>query len=163
MDEETVPGRKANYRRKTSSGSGDREEGEEEDDAEEGEEKSSVLKREASIVEKREESGKEKEEEEKAQSEEEGEINDGEKVKRAFIPRVLCKYYQRGKCSWGRGCKFLHPGVNDTGNYSFLEFQDPNAKVFQQAAPPQPVQPSTVTDDDSQAQSSSTPLKICTF
>lgn len=67
--------------------------------------------------------------------EEEGEINDGEKVKKAFIPRVLCKYYQRGKCSWGRGCKFLHPGVNDTGNYSFLEFQDPNAKVFQRNAP----------------------------
>jgi nuclear protein NHN1 len=53
-------------------------------------------------------------------------------VKKAFVPRVLCKYYQRGKCTWGRGCKFLHPGVNDTGNYSFLEFQDPNAKVYQQ-------------------------------
>ena len=48
------------------------------------------------------------------------------------MPRVLCKYYQRGKCTWGRGCKFLHPGVNDTGNYSFLEFQDPNVKVYQQ-------------------------------
>ena len=57
---------------------------------------------------------KEKEKEE-VLSEEEGEINDGERVKKAFIPRVLCKYYQRGKCSWGRGCKFLHPGVNDTG------------------------------------------------
>lgn len=45
---------------------------------------------------------------------------------------MLCKYYQRGKCTWGRTCKFLHPGVNDTGNYNFLEFQDPNAKVFQQ-------------------------------
>lgn len=66
------------------------------------------------------------------ETEEDGEINDGEKVKKAFIPRVLCKYYQRGKCTWGRTCKFLHPGVNDTGNYNFLEFQDPNAKVFQQ-------------------------------
>ncbi len=53
-------------------------------------------------------------------------------MKKAFIPRVLRKYYQRGKCTWGRTCKFLHPGVNDTGNYSFLEFQDPNAKVYQQ-------------------------------
>lgn len=66
------------------------------------------------------------------EEEEDGEINDGEKVKKAFIPRVPCKYYQRGKCTWGRTCKFLHPGVNDTGNYSFLEFQDPNAKVYQQ-------------------------------
>ena len=64
-------------------------------------------------------------------SEEEGEINDGEKVKKPFVPRVLCKFFQRGKCSWGRSCKFLHPGVNDTGNYTFLEVEDPNAKVYQ--------------------------------
>ena len=71
------------------------------------------------------------ENQESQEEEEDGEINDGEKLKKAFIPRVLCKYYQRGKCTWGRSCKFLHPGVNDTGNYSFLEFQDPNAKVYQ--------------------------------
>ena len=52
--------------------------------------------------------------------EEDGEINDGEKTKKAFVPRVLCKYYQRGKCTWGRTCKFLHPGVNDTGRYIIL-------------------------------------------
>lgn len=63
-------------------------------------------------------------EKEKSDSEEEGEINDGEKVKKAFIPRVLCKYYQRGKCSWGRGCKFLHPGVNDTGKFLSSLFID---------------------------------------
>lgn len=91
----------------------------------------------------------EKPKEETESDEEDGEINDGEKPKKAFIPRVLCKYYQRGKCSWGRGCKFLHPGVNDTGNYSFLEFQDPNAKVFQR--PEQTVQQTTAptTDADS--------------
>jgi hypothetical protein len=49
-------------------------------------------------------------------NDEEGEINDGETTKRTFIPRIHCKYYQRGKCSWGKSCKFLHPGVNDTGN-----------------------------------------------
>ena len=55
--------------------------------------------------------------EEEKHSEEEGEINDGESVKKAFIPRILCKFHQRGKCTWGRTCKFLHPGVNDTGTY----------------------------------------------
>ena len=54
-------------------------------------------------------------EESKPLSEEEGEINDGEKVKKAFVPKIVCKFFQRGKCSWGRVCKFLHPGVNDTG------------------------------------------------
>lgn len=72
-------------------------------------------------------------EEVKQLSEEEGEINDGEKVRKAFVPRVPCKFYQRGKCSWGRNCKFLHPGVNDTGNYTFLEVGDPNARVYQQS------------------------------
>lgn len=79
---------------------------------------------------------KEQQEPATPETEEDGEINDGEKTKKAFIPRVLCKYYQRGKCTWGRTCKFLHPGVNDTGNYSFLEFQDPNAKVYQQQSNP---------------------------
>jgi nuclear protein NHN1 len=69
---------------------------------------------------------------EENEEEEEGEINDGEKLKKAFVPKILCKFYQRGKCTWGRACKFLHPGVNDTGSYNFLEFQDPNAKVYQQ-------------------------------
>ncbi len=44
----------------------------------------------------------------------------------------MCKYYQRGKCTWGRTCKFLHPGVNDTGSYTFLEYQDPAASLNQQ-------------------------------
>lgn len=89
---------------------------------------SSNLKEDASNKQEKQQESEEKDEEE------DGEINDGEKAKKVFVPRVLCKYYQRGKCTWGRGCKFLHPGVNDTGNYNFLEFQDPNAAVFQQAA-----------------------------
>jgi hypothetical protein len=39
--------------------------------------------------------------------------------------------------------------LNKIGNYSFLEFQDPNAKVYQQQAPPQQAPPDL---DDSEAQ-----------
>jgi hypothetical protein len=87
-------------------------------------------------------------------SEEEGEINDGEKVRKAFVPRVMCKFYQRGKCSWGRACKFLHPGINDTGNYTFLEVDDPNARVYQQSQ----AMAQKSHDQDGQADSSSKDL-----
>jgi hypothetical protein len=36
-----------------------------------------------------------------------------------------------GKCNW---CRFLHPGVNDTGNYNFLEVKDSSAKFSTAAA-----------------------------
>lgn len=119
IDEDNKQGRKQpNYRRK------DREEGEEEEeDADEDESDEEKKRQERGLRfggtsgegEKKDESAAREKESKKESDEEEGEINDGEKPKRAFIPRVLCKYYQRGKCSWGRGCKFLHPGVNDTG------------------------------------------------
>ncbi len=81
-------------------------------------------------------------------SEEEGEINDGERVRKQFVPRVMCKFYQRGKCSWGRSCKFLHPGVNDTGNYTFLEVEDPNVRVYQQSQATAAVQKSSSAGQD---------------
>jgi hypothetical protein len=33
-------------------------------------------------------------EEEEEEDEEDGEINDGEKIKKTFIPKLMCKYYQ---------------------------------------------------------------------
>ena len=32
-----------------------------------------------------------------------------------YIPRTLCKYFEKGLCRWGSTCRFLHPGVNELG------------------------------------------------
>ena len=46
---------------------------------------------------------------------EEGEIKEpGERTKRPFI-KPMCRFFQRGHCTWGINCRFLHPGVNDKG------------------------------------------------
>jgi len=31
------------------------------------------------------------------------------------VPRETCRFYQRGNCTWGDRCRFIHPGVNDKG------------------------------------------------
>jgi nuclear protein NHN1 len=132
----------------------EREEGEDESSSEEDGDESTAAKRKHRFKNDT-HSAAEEAKEVKQLSEEEGEINDGEKLRKTFVPRVLCKFYQRGKCSWGRSCKFLHPGVNDTGNYTFLELDDPNARVYQQqttasASSNQAENPATNQEDESE-------------
>ncbi|ESN94369.1 hypothetical protein HELRODRAFT_189384 [Helobdella robusta] len=61
---------------------------------------------------------------------EEGEIKEPG-AKKPFS-RALCRFFSRGSCTWGINCRFLHPGVNDKGNYTMLEQQ------HQYAQPPPP-------------------------
>lgn len=30
-----------------------------------------------------------------------------------------------GNCTWGMNCRFIHPGVNDKGNYSLITKAEP--------------------------------------
>ncbi|KAL3858662.1 hypothetical protein ACJMK2_008924 [Sinanodonta woodiana] len=50
---------------------------------------------------------------------EEGEIR--EPGTRKPLVKPICRFYLRGHCTWGINCRFIHPGVNDKGNYQLIE------------------------------------------
>lgn len=57
---------------------------------------------------------------------EEGEVTDeDEKRPEETEPKPVCRFYTRGQCTWGMSCRFLHPGVTDTGNYSMFDMVRP--------------------------------------
>ncbi|KAJ1531468.1 hypothetical protein ONE63_000143 [Megalurothrips usitatus] len=67
----------------------------------------------------------------------EGEVNNEEEVEEGEItdedenrpeetePRPICRFYNRGQCTWGSSCRFLHPGVTDKGNYTMFDMVRP--------------------------------------
>ncbi|XP_058530166.1 zinc finger CCCH domain-containing protein 18 isoform X2 [Ochotona princeps] len=74
----------------------------------------------------------------KRKGQDDGEIDDGEiedddleegEVKdpsdRKVRPRPTCRFFMKGNCTWGVNCRFIHPGVNDKGNYSLLTKAEP--------------------------------------
>ncbi|KAI2580079.1 zinc finger CCCH-type containing 18, partial [Homo sapiens] len=54
---------------------------------------------------------------------EEGEVKDPSD--RKVRPRPTCRFFMKGNCTWGMNCRFIHPGVNDKGNYSLITKADP--------------------------------------
>lgn len=42
-------------------------------------------------------------------------------------------YFSIGNCTWGTNCRFIHPGVNDKGNYSLITKPD---RFSSNGAPP---------------------------
>ncbi|XP_066541236.1 zinc finger CCCH domain-containing protein 18 isoform X2 [Hoplias malabaricus] len=54
---------------------------------------------------------------------EEGEVKDP--MDRKIRPRPICRFFMKGNCTWGMICRFIHPGVNDKGNYSLISKPDP--------------------------------------
>ncbi|XP_046659250.1 LOW QUALITY PROTEIN: zinc finger CCCH domain-containing protein 18-like [Homalodisca vitripennis] len=61
---------------------------------------------------------------------EEGEITDeGENRPEETEPRPICRFYNRGQCTWGASCRFVHPGVTDKGNYTMFEMVRPLVPV----------------------------------
>lgn len=74
---------------------------------------------------------------EKLESElEEGELSDGDEARpEETEPRPVCRFYNRGQCTWGVSCRFLHPGVTDKGNYTMFDMVRPMAYPPHAAAP----------------------------
>ena len=48
---------------------------------------------------------------------EEGEVSDEDEEarKERLKPQPVCRFYSKGACTWGSSCRFIHPGVMDTG------------------------------------------------
>eukprot|EP00095_Tigriopus_kingsejongensis_P000764 snap_masked-scaffold67_size430214-processed-gene-0.2 protein:Tk00764 transcript:snap_masked-scaffold67_size430214-processed-gene-0.2-mRNA-1 annotation:"arsenical pump-driving atpase" len=58
---------------------------------------------------------------------EEGELSDEneEDRKERLKPQPVCRFYNKGQCTWGSSCRFMHPGVLDKGNYSMFAAPKP--------------------------------------
>lgn len=50
--------------------------------------------------------------------------------------RPVCHFFTTSKCKWGPMCRFLHPGVNDKGNYSMFETVRPINRIPHGPPPP---------------------------
>ena len=52
---------------------------------------------------------------------EEGEVSDEDEEarKERLKPQPVCRFYSKGACTWGSSCRFIHPGVLDTGRSVF--------------------------------------------
>lgn len=73
---------------------------------------------------------------------EEGEVKDPDD--RKVTPRPVCRFFVRGQCTWGTACRFIHPGVNDLGNYSLIDFkeiEENTAKLLNKDLNPPPPPP----------------------
>uniref|UniRef100_T1J519 C3H1-type domain-containing protein n=1 Tax=Strigamia maritima TaxID=126957 RepID=T1J519_STRMM len=54
---------------------------------------------------------------------EEGEVKDTSVRK---VPnKPICRFFNKGQCTWGSACRFIHPGVNDRGNYNMFSSSKP--------------------------------------
>ncbi|XP_065349295.1 zinc finger CCCH domain-containing protein 18-like isoform X1 [Cloeon dipterum] len=56
---------------------------------------------------------------------EEGECTDGEDARPEEESKPVCRFYNRGQCTWGANCRFVHPGVTDKGNYTMFDMVRP--------------------------------------
>ena len=51
---------------------------------------------------------------------EEGECSDDDNKHLDNESKPVCKFYNKGQCTWGANCRFMHPGVTDKGNYNMF-------------------------------------------
>lgn len=65
---------------------------------------------------------------------EEGEIREPG-TRKPFIPPI-CRFFTRGACTWGNNCRFIHPGVNDKGNYRMIERPEFGPATYGQGSGP---------------------------
>lgn len=55
---------------------------------------------------------------------------------KSSAPQRTCRFFTKGQCTWGSSCRFIHPGINDRGNYNMFASEP---KPQQQHHMPPPV------------------------
>ncbi|XP_076810921.1 uncharacterized protein LOC143453461 isoform X2 [Clavelina lepadiformis] len=65
---------------------------------------------------------------------EEGEMVDP--VEGPAVPREICRFFERGSCTWGDRCRFIHPGINDKGGYNMFDDRKRANMLNEQRPPP---------------------------
>ncbi|XP_013791169.1 zinc finger CCCH domain-containing protein 18-like [Limulus polyphemus] len=67
---------------------------------------------------------------EKVEAEDDGEVSDDDDLEEGEVkescnrkaqPRPICRFFNKGQCTWGTSCRFVHPGINDKGNYNMFD------------------------------------------
>lgn len=65
----------------------------------------------------------------------------GAQVLLAGGSRALTAVIPTGHCTWGMNCRFIHPGVNDKGNYSLISKPEPFSPNGAPPMGPHPLMP----------------------
>ncbi|RXG73895.1 Zinc finger CCCH domain-containing protein 18 [Armadillidium vulgare] len=62
---------------------------------------------------------------------EEGELTDEDEEDASLRqePKTVCRFFNKGQCTWGTNCRFLHPGVSDKGNYNMFAAPKPQSQA----------------------------------
>nr|XP_026689496.1 zinc finger CCCH domain-containing protein 18 isoform X1 [Ciona intestinalis] len=52
------------------------------------------------------------------------------------VPREICRFFEKGNCTWADRCRFIHPGINDKGGYNLFSDEPKPGPLMHRHEPP---------------------------